>query len=137
MAALSSPRAPQPTLAHRVRSSLSVPLVVDEEVIGALNVHGYEVGQFSEQHRHRVEAFAERATSAIALLLRQASQARTLEELQRALTSRATIDQATGVIMAQQRCDADRAFAVLRSHSQNSNCKLRDVTAEVVGRVAR
>ncbi len=123
-------------LAHGVRASLSVPLVVDDEVIGALNIYGSAARQFSGEHRRRVEGFAEHATRAIALLLRQADQARTVDQLERALTSRATIDQAIGVIMAQQRCDADRAFAVLRSHSQNNNRKLRDVAAEVLSRVA-
>ena len=44
------------------------------------------------------------------------------------------IDQALGVLMAQQRCDAQQAFALLRAASQRSNRKLRDVAAEVVGR---
>jgi AmiR/NasT family two-component response regulator len=37
------------------------------------------------------------------------------------------IDQATGVIMAQQRCTAADAFAIVRTACQNRNIKLRPV----------
>jgi AmiR/NasT family two-component response regulator len=48
------------------------------------------------------------------------------------LGSRAVIDQALGVIMAQQRCDSHEAFALLRHASQNRNRKLRDVATDVI-----
>jgi len=34
--------------------------------------------------------------------------------------------------MAQQRCDEDTAFNILRRTSQNRNVKLRDLAAEIV-----
>jgi len=34
--------------------------------------------------------------------------------------------------MAREHCNQDRAFAILRSASQNSNRKLRDIAAAVV-----
>jgi hypothetical protein len=43
------------------------------------------------------------------------------------------VDQAVGAIMAQQRCSAEQAFAVLRATSQNRNIKLRTVAADIVG----
>jgi AmiR/NasT family two-component response regulator len=57
-------------------------------------------------------------------------------QLEAALTSRATIDQAIGIIMGQNRCDADRAFDLLRAASQNRNVKLRTVAAEIVAAVS-
>jgi ANTAR domain len=42
-----------------------------------------------------------------------------------ALSGRAVIDQALGIIMGQRRCSADEAFGVLREVSQTSNVKLR------------
>jgi AmiR/NasT family two-component response regulator len=50
--------------------------------------------------------------------------------------SRAVIDQALGVIMATERCPQDRAFALLRSASQNTNVKLRDLATTIVTRVS-
>ena len=37
--------------------------------------------------------------------------------------------------MAQQHCAADQAFELLRSHSQNSNRKIRDIAADIIRRV--
>lgn len=48
------------------------------------------------------------------------------------LASRWVIDQALGIIMARDHCTQDRAFAILRSASQNSNVKLRDTASAVV-----
>lgn len=56
--------------------------------------------------------------------------------MREALASRAAIDQALGVIMAQERCTSAQAFDVLRSASQNRNVKLRDVAREVVSSVS-
>ena len=64
------------------------------------------------------------------------SQARDLSaQLEQALRSRAVIDQAIGIVMAESRCDADQAFGTLRRASNNRNMKLRDLAAEIVLRV--
>jgi AmiR/NasT family two-component response regulator len=52
------------------------------------------------------------------------------------VVSRAIIDQALGVIMATERCPQDKAFAVLRGVSQNTNVKLRDLAATIVTSVS-
>jgi len=57
------------------------------------------------------------------------------EQLQHALASRSLIDQAIGVLMAQEKCNAREAFALLRQHSQNNNRKLRDVATDVITRL--
>ncbi len=49
---------------------------------------------------------------------------------------RSTIDQAIGVLMAQERCTADEAFALLRQHSQHNNRKLREVATDLIVRVS-
>ncbi|HUR49003.1 MAG TPA: ANTAR domain-containing protein, partial [Acidimicrobiales bacterium] len=61
---------------------------------------------------------------------------RDVEHLNLALQSRATIEQAKGIIMATMRCSPDRAFEVLRQQSQALNEKLRDIAAEIVDRQA-
>jgi len=52
--------------------------------------------------------------------------------LQGAFGRRATIEQAKGILMARHAIDADRAFAMLRDHSQHSGRKLADVAQAVV-----
>jgi AmiR/NasT family two-component response regulator len=49
-----------------------------------------------------------------------------------AMESRAVIEQAKGVLMAQRGVDAEQAFEILRQASQRSNRKLRDVAAGIV-----
>ena len=57
--------------------------------------------------------------------------------LQEALRSRPVIEQAKGILMASQGCDADEAFDTLRRASQRENRKLRDVAVDFVDRAVR
>ncbi|WP_425464393.1 ANTAR domain-containing protein [Nocardioides guangzhouensis] len=52
---------------------------------------------------------------------RQAEHTQLTEQLRDALATRAGIDQALGILMAQQDCTHDQAFAILRSASQHQN----------------
>ncbi len=79
--------------------------------------------------------FAANAAGAIAVAVRLADQTQMSDDLHGALASRAVIDQATGIIMAQQRCSAAAAFDILRRASQNRNIKVRDLAAEIVNTV--
>ena len=49
-----------------------------------------------------------------------------------AMESRAVIEQAKGVLMAQRHVDADQAFEILREASQRYNRKLRDIASGIV-----
>jgi hypothetical protein len=60
-----------------------------------------------------------------------------VEQLREALTSRAVIDQAKGILMLQHGCGPERAFALLVDRSKSTNTKVRDVAAGLVARVAR
>jgi AmiR/NasT family two-component response regulator len=52
--------------------------------------------------------------------------------LRRALTSRATIDQAKGIIMAERRCTPEAAFDLLARLSQDTHVRVVDVAAALV-----
>jgi hypothetical protein len=56
-----------------------------------------------------------------------------LAGLQRAMASRAVIDQAKGAIRAVSGASSDEAFALLAARSQNANRKLSVVAADVLG----
>jgi len=60
------------------------------------------------------------------------STAELARHLAEAMKSRATIEQAKGMQMAEKQLDADGAFALLVQISQRSNTKLRDVAATIV-----
>ncbi|MGX1907991.1 ANTAR domain-containing protein [Streptomyces phaeochromogenes] len=54
------------------------------------------------------------------------------EQLSQALTSRAVIDQARGMVMALAPCSSGRAWDLLVDVSQHCNVKLRDVATALV-----
>jgi hypothetical protein len=82
----------------------------------------------------RAQQFIEELAFTLPLALRLAQRATEVSQLQEALASRSTIDQALGVLMAQNRCTRDEAFGILRRASQNRNVKLRDVAVAVIQR---
>jgi hypothetical protein len=55
--------------------------------------------------------------------------------LREAMVTRASIEQAKGVIMTLRRCDPDQAFDELRAVSQNANLKLNVVAETLIAMV--
>ncbi len=124
-------------LALGVRSVLSLPLAgPDAHTVGALTLYSFYPRAYQQATCEQAQTFAGNAAGAIAVALRMANQAELTDNLRTALDSRTVIDQALGILMAQQRCGAEEAFAILRSASQHRNVKLRQVAAEVVESVA-
>jgi GAF domain-containing protein len=118
-----------------VRSSLSLPLTVAGSTIGGLNLYSRAPNGFQAPLRETLGAFAAQAAAALEMVQRSERSAQTRAQLEEALTSRSVIDQALGIVMAQQRCTAEQALTLLRSQSQHSNRKLRDVAADLIERV--
>ena len=119
-----------------IRSCYAVPLVSEREHVGALVLYARRPGAFGPAETARAEKFAGHAAGALTLSLRMASCADQNDQLRSSIVSRAVIDQALGVIMATERCPQDKAFALLRSVSQNTNVKIRDLAATIVTRVS-
>ena len=76
-----------------------------------------------------LDAVAELLPAQIAELERLRSEN---EHLKVALASRATIEQAKGIVMAEQRCTPDEAFQVLVRLSTRTNASVRDAAAALV-----
>ena len=116
-----------------VLSSLSIPLPYQGSSIGALNNYSTKPGAFASPESLRagtdvaeVIAVAVANADAHAQLFDQARNMRV------AMESRAVIEQAKGVLMAQRHVDAEQAFEILREASQRYNRKLRDIAAGIV-----
>jgi len=123
-------------IAHGVASSLSLPLIVDGERLGALNLYSAIPAAFTGPPREQAETFAGQCAAALTVTLRQARQAQLQTQLAEAMVSSSIIDQAIGILMAQQRCTAATAFDLLRRASQNRNRKLRDIAADIITKVS-
>jgi GAF domain-containing protein len=119
-----------------IRSCYALPLTHEGEPTGALVLYARRPGAFGPEESGRADKFARHASGALALALRMASCADQNDQLRSSIVSRAVIDQALGVIMATERCPQDKAFAMMRSVSQNTNVKLRDLAATIVTSVS-
>jgi GAF domain-containing protein len=119
-----------------IRSCCAAPMIHDGEPVGALMLYARRPGAFGPQETRRAEELASHASGALTLSLRMATCVDQNDQLRSSIVSRAVIDQALGVIMATERCPQDKAFAMLRNVSQNSNVKLRDLAATIVTRVS-
>ena len=124
-------------LALGVRSSLALPLDGGVHGIGALNLYSRHAQAFGPRAQAEAKRFADEVSRALNLAMRIAHHVEISDQLRAALTSRTVIDQTIGIIMGQNRCDADTAFDVLRNASQNRNVKLRIVAAEIILAVSR
>jgi GAF domain-containing protein len=129
------PRFCRHTASLGIRSCLAVPLLTDGEPVGALNLYARRPYAFGPDETRRADRFARHASGALTLALRMAYCEDLNNQLRSSITSRAIIDQALGVIMATERCPQEKAFALLRSVSQNTNVKLRDLAATIVTNV--
>jgi GAF domain-containing protein len=120
-----------------VHSALSLPLMVGEQVIGAINSYANSRDAFGEHAVRLGSQFAGPAAVSIynAQLL-AAAQERT-ERLQRALDSRAVIDQAIGIIRSRTGVGAQVAFDRLVRMSQAENSKLHLVAERLVEEAVR
>src|ERR1022692_3500170 len=110
-----------------LRSCYALPLIADGEPLGALILYSRQPSAFGPKETGQAATFAGHALGALRLALRMSSYADLNDQLKSSIASRAVIDQATGVIMATEHCPQDRAFTLVRSVSQHTNVKLRDL----------
>ena len=120
-----------------VHSVLSLPLLIPGGVVGAMNVYAHPVNSFDDHAVEIGELFAVPAAIAVQNAQVLAQTKRLAHQLQAALTSRAVIDQALGILMSRTGSTAEQAFDRLRDRSQTDNIKLRDVAQRVVDEAVR
>jgi len=116
-----------------VRSSLSVPLPYQGASIGALNNYSSQVAAFASPEA--LQAGVEVAEAVAVAVVNADAHARVVDQahnMRLAMNSRAVIEQAKGVLMAQRGVDAEQAFDMLREASQRYNRKLRDIATGIV-----
>jgi len=115
-----------------VHASLSLPLAVGNRGRGALNLYASRPNAFTDTDELVARSWAGQAGGALSVAWQMAERQDAVENLNRGLVSRQVIGQAVGLLMAQRRCTAEEAFGLLKSASQRSNEKLRDVAQRLV-----
>jgi GAF domain-containing protein len=121
-----------------LRSVLSAPLLIDDGPLwGSLNLYGRASEAFGPLDEALITLLTSAASAAIVQAQRYLRTKERVEEITAALTSRAEIDQAKGVLMAQHAVTAEEAFSILVLRSQRTNTKLRDVARDLLRSVTR
>ena len=98
---------------HGIYSTLSLPLVVDGNAVGAMNLYATSASAFDGRDLELSRLFAAQAAVVLANAQAYWDARRLSEQLGNALENRSEIEQAKGIIMSATRCSADEAFAQL------------------------
>jgi GAF domain-containing protein len=117
-----------------VTGSLSVGMPVEDAVSGALNIYAVEPGALDEDDIALARTFAGYAAVALANANLYTTTAKLASQMAEAMESRAVIEQAKGILIAQQRVTADEAFDILIRASQSSNRKVREIAEALVNK---
>ncbi len=120
-------------LASGYRSVHAVPLRLRQQVVGALNLFGAQIGGLSETASRLAQALADMATITILQerLLRESEEL--AEQLKVALVSRVVLEQAKGVLSERGGLTLEEAYQVLRGYCRDRNLKLRDTCEGIIG----
>ncbi len=128
-------------------SPLNTPVIEDDRVVGLLHqvedvtplkelqtvmTRYRDLERDDEPDAPETRALAAVARAVAAAATAYQAMAAEVMHLRRALTSRAMIDQAKGIVMAERRCTPEAAFEVLVRLSQDTQVKLADVAAALV-----
>jgi GAF domain-containing protein len=120
-----------------IHSALSLPLLLPDQVVGAINVYAREKDAFDAHAVELGELFAAPAAVAVhnAQVLTRAVELAT--QLRTALETRPVIDQAVGLLRGRTGASAQEAFERLRQISQQEHTKLADVARQIVDEAVR
>ncbi len=118
--------------ADGVLAFLACPLVVDGTRFGALNLYSRSLDGFGDHDEAIATLISRIASGLVAGQLRQHRSATLISQLEEAIASRAVIEQAKGAIAVVRQVSPDDAFGILRTVSQETNVKLREVAARTL-----
>jgi transcriptional regulator with GAF, ATPase, and Fis domain len=112
----------------------AIPLKLRETVIGSLNFFLHEPGMLSDSDAELAQAFADVATITVMQHRKLLTTETVRAQLQQALTRRILIEQAKGMLSAQNSSTTDEAFELLRRHARDNNIQLGAVAQAVIDR---
>lgn len=126
------PRFAPVALDHGFEAVYALPLRLRGETIGALNLFYGSPSPLSESDHELGQALADVATIGILHERTIRHTEALVEQLQTALNSRVTIEQAKGVLAERGGLDIDQAFELLRRYARDNNLRLSDAAHRLV-----
>jgi GAF domain-containing protein len=115
---------------HEIRSAYAFPLTVGSLDIGAVDLYGSDPGTMSPADIIEATALADH--TAIEVLRR--SMAHHDDPLGQGSSPRRVVHQATGMVIAQLRVDAEDAMMIIRAHAFATDRSVHDVSADILAR---
>jgi GAF domain-containing protein len=122
----------QAARAAGVAAILGVPMRLDGEKIGTLNIYSCTRREWAQEDLDAARVLADIASSYVINASKLARQRRVSEQLREALTSRIVIEQAKGILAAERGISINKAFELLRGHARSHRASLRSVAEAVV-----
>jgi GAF domain-containing protein len=122
-----------------IQSMRASPIAIREQPLGVLNLYGTDHDLAAPDLTDLTDLVGLLAGALAAVLYEIAAKAEleTLaDQLNVALESRATIDQAKGIVMATMGCGPAEAYDLLKKISNDTNTKVRDVASDTVHRAS-
>jgi GAF domain-containing protein len=116
------------------RSAYAIPLRLRDTTIGSVNLLRTETGELNAYDVRAAQALADVATIGILHERTMRATETTREQLQLALNTRVTIEQAKGVLAHTHGVSMEEAFEMLRSHARGNQLSLTAVAEQVVSR---
>lgn len=117
---------------ENVRSVLAVPIPTDTGSGAALNCYSSASGVFDPGTVGRVQDYAASISTILRLALRVHPAPPYPEHLRSALQSRAVIDAAVALVMAQNRCSHDQALALISRAATIRSSRMHDIAADII-----
>jgi GAF domain-containing protein len=117
---------------HRIAGVLSVPLDIDDQVIGALSLYTAEAGVLTPDVQLAALLVAEHAGLLLGAVLDRGRLTDRAADLSDALASGASVNRAIGIVMAQRGCPAEEALEVLHQASTTLRAPLGEVADRLV-----
>jgi hypothetical protein len=112
--------------------ALHLPIPEDAGLSGALNLYSRRRFDVTAEQCRMASSFAKQMAVTMQSVQSNRVAARLAEQMAEAMQSRAVIEQAKGMLMAERGVSDDEAFQLLVRLSQRANVKLRTVAARLV-----
>jgi GAF domain-containing protein len=120
-----------------LKAVAGIPMVVEQQRIGAVNLYTRTSGTWEEQTLEIARLLADMASGYILNARSLIASEQLANQLQHALDSRVVIEQAKGIIAEHHGVDTATAFERIRQHARATRAKLHDVASAIVDRDLR
>jgi GAF domain-containing protein len=116
-----------------VRAVAGIPVMLAGIPVGTLNVYRHEPADWDESHVRALRAYGDLVAEALGAALAAQDHSVLSDQLRYALDYRVVIERGVGYLIGSRGLDAATAFSVLRKRARDSQRRVADVAADLLG----